>query len=533
MQRCRNIALWVLLRTLSAMFFLNHLVVLASSAAAWMKADSDTWLANKIAELLSSPQLRSTRFGIMVYSLDRDTTLVEYGSREQLTPASLTKLYYTAAAYATMGPDYRIRTVIATDGILRDGTLEGNLYVVGHGDCLLTTRDLEALVDRLQALGIRRIRGSIIADATYFDPVTDRQQYSGDPERMENLPPITALGIEGNKLTVIVTRGGGRRIRVQTLPTSAAVSTHWSNASFTPRQAPPPLRKRTQRQRYGDKVLFHQHSHMRGKGRTIQPVRISSSMRVDGIQEIQVVGIPQPNSSVSFSVIMLDPPLVAAGAFKRCLEASGITVEGTVRHGSMPPAARELTAWERPLQDFVKLCNKNSDNFIAEHVMKIVGAHCCGNVQCNIHAYRTVAMLLDSLGVGSSSCLLFDGSGLSRKNKVTVASLIGLLKYCAQQPWSNAFFSTLAIAGEDGTLAKRMRQQTLRGNLFAKTGTHRNVSGLAGIARASNGERFLFAALWNGNSVGLYKQLENQLGELLVSYGSVEKPATDSAPLDR
>lgn len=142
-------------------------------------------------------------------------------------------------------------------------------------------------------------------------------------------------------------------------------------------------------------------------------------------------------------------------------------------------------------------------------------------------------MLLDSLGVGSSSCLLFDGSGLSRKNKVTVASLIGLLKYCAQQPWSNAFFSTLAIAGEDGTLAKRMRQQTLRGNLFAKTGTHRNVSGLAGIARASNGERFLFAALWNGNSVGLYKQLENQLGELLVSYGSVEKPATDSAPLDR
>lgn len=529
-----NIAQWVMQMILLATLLLLYAGGQALSAITWMVTDSDTWLISKIDELLSSPHLRSTRYGIVVYSLDRDTTLVEYGPRELLTPASLTKLYYTAAAYATLGPNYVVRTVVATDGLLRNGIVEGNLYLVGHGDCLLTTRDVEALADQLRMLGIHRIQGSIIADATYFDPVTDRQHYSGDTERMENLPPITALGIEGNKLTVIVTRGSGNHIRVQALPTSAAASVRWSSAPFTRPHAPLPSRRRwSRRQRFGDNVLFRQKRRIREKARTIQPVRISSLLRADSIQEIHVFGMPRPNSSISFSVTMLDPPLITAGVFKRCLEASGIAVEGTVRRGSMPASTRELTAWERPVQDLVNLCNKNSDNFIAEHVMKIIGAHCCGNVQCNINAYRTVTLLLDSAGVGGSSCILFDGSGLSRRNKVTVASLIGLLKYCARQPWSHAYFSSLAIAGEDGTLTRRMRQPHLRGNLFAKTGTHRNVSGLAGLARARNGERFLFAALWNGNSVGLYKQLENQLCDLLVSYGSVEKPTTDSDPVNR
>lgn len=184
-------------------------------------------LSDGIAQLLATPQLHATKFGIAVYSLDRDTLIVAHNMHEPLVPASLTKLYYTATAFATMGPRYAIRTVLATDGVLRDGTLEGNLYIIGHGDCLLASADLEALADRLVALGIKRITGAIVADATHFDPITDRQQYSGDAERMENLPPITALGIDGNRFTVIVTRGAGDRVRVHTLPASSGVVVQW------------------------------------------------------------------------------------------------------------------------------------------------------------------------------------------------------------------------------------------------------------------------------------------------------------------
>ncbi len=448
------------------------------------------------------------------------------GDSHPLVPASLTKLFYTAAAYATMGPDFQVRTVLATDGTIQNGTLSGNLYVVGHGDCLLTLSDLEMLAEKLRTMGVRRIQGDIIADATYFDPVSDRQQYSGDLERMENLPPVTALGIEGNKITVIVSRSTGNRVRVQTVPSGRGLSVEWS-ALPVPR-VPTNQKRFKLRQRYGDRILLRQKARHSRRAHAVQPVRITTTLTAHGQQLIRVFGAPRANSSVSFSVLMLNPPLVTAGALERCLNASGIAFDGRVSLGSAPKQALELTALERPLSALVELCNKNSDNFIAEHVMKILGAYCCGNTACNVHAFRTVAHLLDTIGAGSEGCLLFDGSGLSRRNRVTVASLIGMLRYCARQPWGEGFFQTLAIAGVDGTLQRRMRRTNAEGNLAGKTGTHRNVSGLAGIVRAASGERFLFASLWNGNSVGLYKSLENHLGELLAGFNGEMGSTSDS-----
>lgn len=491
-------------------------------------SNSDQLLIEQLEELLASPQLRLTRYGLAVYSLDRDTMIFARGIEQPLVPASLTKLYYTAAAYATMGLAYPIRTIVATDGTIVSGTLNGNVYLIGRGDCLLSTSDLEALAEKLQALGIRRIRGSIVADASYFDPVTDRQEYSGDSERMENLPSITALGVEGNRITVLVSRGAGNRVRTQTIPISSGISVEWSSLP----QVKPPVkqpRRRIRQQRYGDRIVMLPLHRRNPRSRSLQPVRVTSTLGTDGIQRVRVFGMPGTNSSVSFSILMLNPPLVAAGVFARCLTASGIAIEGRVTTGTAPEQAQELVAWERPLSALVERCNKQSDNFIAEHVMKILGAYCCGNTQCNVHAYKAVAQFLDSIGVQTDGFVLNDGSGLSRRNRVTVASLIGLLRHCARQSWGERFFQSLAIAGRDGTLERRMRRTPAENNLCAKTGTHRNVSGLAGIVRAAHGERYLFAALWNGNSVGLYKKLENQLGELLASYDAAS-PRTSTSP---
>ncbi|GIV54175.1 MAG: D-alanyl-D-alanine carboxypeptidase [Candidatus Kapaibacterium sp.] len=483
-------------------------------------------LVEQIQQLLTSPPLRRTRFGLVVYSLDRDTTLFSRGAQELLVPASLTKLYYTAAAYATMGPTYPVRTVLATDGAIHNGTLTGNLYIIGHGDCLLTVSELEVLAEKLRALGVRRVRGSIIADASYFDPITDRQEYSGDAERMENLPLITALGLEGNRITVLISRAAGNRARVQTFPAGSGISVQWSAIPSLP--SPKMRRPSRKRQRYGDLLVMRQKPRRSRRTAAIQPVRVTSTLTDGGVQQIHVLGMPRTQSSVSVTVTMLNPPLVVAGAFERCLTASGIAFDGRVTTGATPSTVTELAAWERPISALVEQCNKNSDNFIAEHVMKILGAYCCGNTQCNVHAYRTVAQLLDTIGVPSDGCVLYDGSGLSRRNRVTVTSLIGLLRYSARQPWGEQFFNSLSVAGQEGTLLRRMRRTPAENNLRAKTGTHRNVSGLAGIVRSTDGERLLFAALWNGNSVGFYKSLENSLGELLAGFGGESLPTTDS-----
>ncbi len=506
-----------------ALILLASLVVKNWSASSQLaQSEQPLNLSERIPQLFSSPLLRTTKYGVEVYSLDRDTVLYSHNNNEPLVPASLTKLYYTATAYAMMGPAYSVRTVLATDGTVRDGTLDGNLYIIGHGDCLLTHGEIESLADRLAALGIKRITGAIVADASHFDPIVDRQQYSGDAEQMENLPPITALGLNGNRFTVIVTRGNGDHVRINTFPNSSGVVTRTSVIALPSRSTPHRQIKR-KRQRFGDRVLYR-HRGRRKSQRIIEAVRVSSALRNDGVQEIHVMGRPRPNASISFTVTMLNPPLVVAGAFERACTASGIHVHGGIRLDRAPENIRDLTAYERPLHELVALCNKNSDNFIAEHVMKILGAYCCGNTQCNVHAYRTVVALLDSLGIESNGCVLFDGSGLSRRNRITVASIIGLLRYCARQSWGDSFFETLAIAGQDGTLHRRMKGTAAEGNLRGKTGTHRNVSGLAGIVRSRSGERFLFATLWNGGNVGFYKRLENQLGEVLASFDPADVP---------
>ncbi|MBL7998993.1 MAG: D-alanyl-D-alanine carboxypeptidase, partial [Candidatus Kapabacteria bacterium] len=125
-------------------------------------------------------------------------------------------------------------------------------------------------------------------------------------------------------------------------------------------------------------------------------------------------------------------------------------------------------------------------------------------------------------------CQLFDGSGLSRRNKTSPMQQLNLLKYIAQQPFGGVFYSTLSIAGVDGTLGRRMRGTAAESNVHAKTGTHANVSALSGYTRTRDGERIAFSFQWNGNNVGMYKYLENllaiQLSEFSYTSGTAQLP---------
>jgi len=91
-----------------------------------------------------------------------------------------------------------------------------------------------------------------------------------------------------------------------------------------------------------------------------------------------------------------------------------------------------------------------------------------------------------------------------------------------------SYLSTLSIAGVDGTLAKRMRGTAAANNLMAKTGTHRDVSSLAGYTNTLDGEIFLFAFVFNGSNVGIYKQLENDISSIISNYTSYIPNANSS-----
>ncbi|MBK6418226.1 MAG: D-alanyl-D-alanine carboxypeptidase [Ignavibacteria bacterium] len=182
-----------------------------------------TSLRTRLDQIFTSAPYRSSRVSVMVWSLKRNVPVYERNSRQNLTPASTTKLFSTAAYYQLNGQNAIVSTEVKTDGVLEaDGTLRGNLYLIGHGDALLSVNDLEFLADKVRALGIKRITGNIVGDGYAFDGQSNRAVYSGDYEDVQPLPPIVALSVNKGTVALFASAGKTGRVNVQTIPASDA-----------------------------------------------------------------------------------------------------------------------------------------------------------------------------------------------------------------------------------------------------------------------------------------------------------------------
>ena len=114
-------------------------------------------------------------------------------------------------------------------------------------------------------------------------------------------------------------------------------------------------------------------------------------------------------------------------------------------------------------------------------------------------AAKKIGTLISDLGLNPNDYYIADGSGLSLYNYVTPELIVSLLRYAWQR--DNIFehlYPALPIAGEDGTLEKRMRNSSAHYNVHAKTGTVRSVSTLAGYATASNDHLLAFCIMNQG-----------------------------------
>ena len=148
---------------------------------------------------------------------------------------------------------------------------------------------------------------------------------------------------------------------------------------------------------------------------------------------------------------------------------------------------------------------KNSQNLYAESMFRVLGRESGGTGD---HASSQVILqnwVAENIP-GEFAVVCRDGSGLSKKNRLTTDFLVELLGWVDQQPWSEVFFSALPISGIDGTLKKRMTSNPLRGIVYAKTGTLKNASGLAGYLKDDQQEEsVVFAFLYDGRPGIVYR----------------------------
>jgi D-alanyl-D-alanine carboxypeptidase/D-alanyl-D-alanine-endopeptidase (penicillin-binding protein 4) len=227
------------------------------------------------------------------------------------------------------------------------------------------------------------------------------------------------------------------------------------------------------------------------------------------------------SSARRYQLVVEKPALFTAGAFRHALAARGVTVAAATTLGTTPAGARMLTSLASPpLDRLVSAMNRESINHYAELLFRDAGraASNTGVGSADNANALLQSFLTEKVGARAGSVLAADGSGLSVLDRVTPRSLVQLLSYAHEAPWSDAFHASLPVAGESELLRHRMQRTPAAGNLHAKTGTTNNIISLGGYVTARDGELLAFALIYNGHDRWRARQAIDQVGATLAGF---------------
>ncbi len=384
-------------------------------------------------------------------------------------PASVMKLVTTYTALNTLGADYTWKNRIGIDGIIVAGNiLEGNLVVRGSGDPKLVLERLQALFAKVQAKGIREIRGDIILDRSIFNvPDKNPADFDDEPLRPYNAAPDGLLVNFKSLIFTFTPDPANQRVLVKYEPPIAGVD--------IPTELP------LANGNCGDwKANL--------KADFFTPTKVSFAGRYSAACGEKV-----------WPVAYSEPRAYAARVIQAMWLASGGTLTGTVREDASPRTTKVLfNAESLPLADIIADINKFSNNVMAQQVFLTLSAQ--GKRASFEASQRFVADWWKKTLPGVAAPLIENGSGLSRKERTSVASLTALLQHAAASPQAAVFASSLGLAGVDGTVQRmkdRNAESIALGNAQLKTGTLRDVVSVAGYATGLSGQRYCVVAIIN------------------------------------
>lgn len=454
-------------------------------------------LSAAIDPILDDEGYNGVMKGVMVRSLDSGETLYERNARSLMTPASNTKLFTSSTALAKLGPDYRFRTELYVDGKLtKGGVLHGDLVIKGYGDPTLATEGslrvqdgptIEQMAADIRQLGIRRIQGDIIVDATAFPDEVYGTGWAWDNESDYYQPQITALSI--NRGTV----------RFDYLPGD--------------KPGDPIQLTLTPQTRYV-KVIDDAVTGQAGSKNTLK------IERERGTNTIHLTGSLPLDFAGDYTRITVEKPHVYTGhVLQEQLLDKGVRLrpKSAVREEATPGGAELVHTYQSPpLSEVVRYLNYYSDNFYAEMILKTVGLETRGEgtFENGLKAVRDHNKHLDL----TSHADMMDGSGLTRYNLFSAQQLVSLLTAMQHEPEYSAFYNSLPVAGEEGALRNRMRGTAAEHNLCGKTGSMTHVRALSGYVETKDGEQLAYAILTNGFTEQSLTELENRFGVALAEF---------------
>lgn len=405
--------------------------------------------------------------GVLVQNVESGETIYSHNADKKFIPASGMKLVTIAASLHYLGPNYRFDTQFLVDGPLEGGVLKSNLYVKGSGDPSLTEGDLDSITAALAGAGLREITGNLILDDSFFDDQL-RGPGSYDNILKKGLPIQSALSYNFNI------------VELRAEP-SAKIG----------------ARANLRDGGYGYfEVLNRVKTSSRGR-----PWMSIKKLRRDRVVVYGRVVAGDEETSSGF--VAPDPPQYFASALLGKLKERGVLFYGDVVRRVAPKTGLDVLYVHRSarLVQILELLGKNSNNFVAEQMLKALGAHRWGESGSFDNGARALSEYLVGLGFRNDEFRIEDGSGLSYENNLSSSILVRILQELYAIPELRTdFMCALAVGGVDGTLRRRFRREEHMGRVMAKTGSLAGISSLSGFAFSERGEPLVFSVMLNGIS---------------------------------
>ncbi len=455
-------------------------------------------------------------------SLDTGKTIFEHNAGKYFTPASNAKLYTAAAVLDRLGGDYRIKTSLySTARADASGSLKGDLIVYGRGDPTMAARlndgdyfkGIEPLVEQVVNAGVRRIEGDLIADESFFRGPPFGSGWEWNDLQWYYGAEVSALSMNDNAVDLFVKPAErvGLPCRISTGPTTSFVT--FIN------------RTRTVAKEAKAQIAVY------------RPVS-ENIIYVSG-------RLPIDSPGYTGYVAVHDPAKLFALMMKEALARRGITLKGQARavnwqyREAIPVDFNKLvdlgSVISPPLKDIVREALKSSQNLWSQLLLLQLGENerqqrsrgaeeqgsrgavspqpsAISNQQSVTEArlqdaemdpaserlgIEAMNAFLKEAGIAEGEVMLEEGAGLSRRDIITPAATVELLKFMGRHRLADLYIDAMPVAAVDGTLKKRFQETPAAANLRAKTGTLSFVHALSGYVTTLAGERLAFSILIN------------------------------------
>jgi len=425
----------------------------------------------------------AAKAGVSVLDLGTGRPVVEVRSGELFIPASNQKILTSAFALARLGGQGQFTTAVYS--------LDGNLVVAGNGDptigdTLLAEADGKTIYWQLDewAQAVRQKLGAKIGDLIVV------VSGPGEPFRHPDWPqgqwgnwyaaPVASLNFNNNCFDISFSVTGGTA-NPEVSPVSRFIKVV-NNVNVGQRQ-----------------------------------VWSASSSSDDSV--LTITGTIATGTSEPTSVAANNPPMLLGWVLADRLARAGVEMGGTVRsldhEGVDWSKAVRVAGTSTPLATVMARANKRSLNMAAECMFLNAG-----DGTWDGSAKLMAQTLRDSYGLDDAAFVVRDGGGLSRGNRVTPEALTSVLRQIAARNDAKVFLDSLPVSGEDGTLHRRLVEESYRQRVLAKTGYIAGVSALSGYILDGEGAPALaFSILLNDvKSTRRAKAFQDDICRMLVDH---------------